>query len=184
MKVVLTGVLGAKFGTDYEFATNSPKDCISALLNMLDGFEEFVKLNNFNTWLNDRNVGINDLAYTQSKETVLHIGLHVDGAGQNAGWLMVVAGIALIAFTWWNPMSWGASASMIAYGMGAGIAISGLGMAMMPVATPSDASDNKASYAFNDAATTTEQGNPVPVLYGRGLIGGFMIMYRISTKDI
>lgn len=185
MRVVLTGILGKKFGTDFVFEANRPSQCVSALINMLDGFETYARSHNFNAWVNDNNIRTDQLASSYTNSDTLYLGLHVTGASKKGmGALAVIAGIVLIAVAWWNPLAWGAGAQMIVAGMGAGIAMMGVGMVLMPTASVTGASDNKSSYGFSSLTTTTEQGNCVPVLYGKGLIGGFVIMYRITTEDM
>lgn len=185
IKLNFTGVLAKKFGTGYEFDVTTPRDAIMALCSLKEGLLEYVRHHDFNMWVNDRNVGEDDVNYDYGECTVT-VGLHVTGAGGNNGVWMVIAGIVLIIVCWWNPAGWGAAAQMIVYGLGAGIAAAGAAQLLMPKANIDNADEegNRASYGFNNAVTTVSQGNNVPVLYGKGLVGGFVIMYRITTEDI
>lgn len=184
MRVEMTGVLAKKFGSNFVFAGKSAKECISALVYQLDGFEKYAMSVNFNAWIDDANVRADQLNYSYAEHSVLRLGLHVTGAGGNTGLLAVIAGVALIAVAWWNPAGWVVGTQMLVGGLGAGIAIMGAGQMMMPKAKMTDTADNKASYGFGSLNTTVEQGNCVPLLLGKGLIGGFVIMYRITTEDI
>ncbi len=184
MKVVLTGVLGEKFGKEYHFKGTKPRDVLSALMNLIDGFEQYVRSHNFIMWVDDRNIIDQQLIADYTEDSTLKMGLHVDGAGGN-GMFMVILGIVIIAFTWWNPAGWVAGTQMMAYGIGAGIALAGAAQLLMPTAKiQTDQEGNRASYGFGSAVTTTEQGNCVPVAYGKCYIGGFVIGYRITTEDI
>jgi len=46
-----------------------------------------------------------------------------------------------------------------------------------------DNPDNGASYNFNGAVNTSAQGNPVPVLYGRMIVGSSVISAGIYAED-
>lgn len=185
IKLRLTGTLADRFGTEYDFDVETPSEAVNALCMLKDGMSEFVRMHDFNMWVDDRNIAESDVSYAFGTCTVT-LGLHITGAGGNNGIWMVIAGIALIAVAWWNPAGWGAAAQMIAYGMGAGLAASGAAQLLMPTANIDnlDEEGNRASYGFNRPATTTEQGNIVPVAYGKCLIGGFVISYRITTEDL
>ncbi len=46
-----------------------------------------------------------------------------------------------------------------------------------------DDANNAASYNFNGAVNTTAQGNPVPILYGRMIVGSAVISAGIYSED-
>jgi len=47
-----------------------------------------------------------------------------------------------------------------------------------------DPADNRSSYIYNGAVNLTAQGNPVPLCYGRMLVGSVVISAGVSTTDI
>ena len=54
-----------------------------------------------------------------------------------------------------------------------------------PKATePSERPENKPSYSFNGAVNTTAQGHPVPVGYGRLIVGSAVISAGIDVDEI
>lgn len=181
----LVGVMAERYGEEYTLDVITPRDAVQALCAMLEGFKEYVRHHDFVLWVDDRNIDEAGVGCNYGDCTV-KMGLHITGAGGNGGIWMVVAGIALIVVAWWNPAAWGASAQLIVAGIGAGIAAAGAAQLLMPTAAVEnvDSEGNKASYGFNKPVTTVAQGNNVPVLYGKGLIGGFVIMYRITTDDL
>lgn len=185
IKLQLVGVMAERYGTEFELDVKTPREAVQALCSLVDGFMEYVRHHDFNMWVDDRNIGEDGVGYDYGS-CVVKMGLHVSGAGGDSGLWMVIAGIAIILVAWWNPAGWGASAQMIAYGIGGGIAAAGAAQLLMPTAKPTemDEEGNKASYGFNKPVTTVAQGNNVPVLYGKGLIGGFVVMYRITTDDL
>ncbi|MDC7814434.1 tail assembly protein [Pseudomonas sp. BLCC-B112] len=46
-----------------------------------------------------------------------------------------------------------------------------------------DAPNNRPSYSFNGAVNTSVQGNPVPLLYGRMIVGSSVISAGIYSED-
>lgn len=185
IRLELIGVLAERFGSVYELEAKTPREAVMAVAAMVEDFYEYLRHHDFVMWVDEKNIAEDDVAFDYGNCTV-KMGLHISGSGGNGGLFAIIAGIALIVVGWWNPLAWGASAQMLAIGLGAGIAASGAAQLLMP--TPnvpqSDEDGNRASYGFNNPVTTVAQGNNVPVLYGKGLIGGFVIMYRITTEDI
>ena len=93
--------------------------------------------------------------------------------------------IAAAAFPLLTP-GLGIAASNIMFGIGASMALGGVAQMLSPqpggLASKQDA-DNKASYAFGGVTNTTAQGNPVPLGYGKRLIGGAIISAGIYIED-
>lgn len=182
----LRGVLGERFGDVYELRANTPAEAVYALCKMIDGLESFIRNNNFHLWVEDKNITEAELSFSNPNDDfVVSIALCVEGAGGN-GLLAIVAGIAIVAVAWWNPLAWGAAAQMFAYGVGASVALMGVGMSLMPkMSTASiDEEGNRASYGFGGAVTTVSQGNVVPVGFGECFQGGFVITYSITSERI
>jgi predicted phage tail protein len=46
-----------------------------------------------------------------------------------------------------------------------------------------DQAENKASYNFNGPINTTAQGNPVPLGYGRKIVGSAVVSAGIYSED-
>lgn len=181
----LTGALAERFGTEFHFDVNTPSEAVRALCMLKDDLTAIVRMNDFNMWVDDTNIDERGV-HCEYGTCVVTLGLHISGSGGGNGIWAIIAGIAIIVVAWWNPAGWGAAAQMMAYGLGAGLAASGAAQLLMP--TPNvantDEEGNRASYGFNRPATTTDQGNIVPVAYGKCLIGGFVISYRITTEDL
>lgn len=134
-------------------------------------------------------------------------------SGSKGGFFQAVLGIALMAAAFYFApplvMGTGPVAGSLG-GMGAtafsfagmtltygNIAMSGLimslgGLSQMLSATPQQTSsytsresaDDQPSFLFNGARNTVEQGNPVPVVYGRMRVGGTIISAGIEVEQI
>lgn len=74
----------------------------------------------------------------------------------------------------------------ILYKFGAAMMLGGVVQMLSPqpsgIASKQSA-DNRASYAFGGVTNTAAQGYPVPLLYGKRLIGGAIISAGIYVED-
>ena len=186
MQVKLLGDLGQKFGRHYEFVADSPREVISALSNQLAGFKQYL------CEAHERNVAfklVDDdpegMAYENTVMPCkrLIIAPMVMGGG-SAG--KILLGIGLIALSF---VSFGAGAfagvgglaatstaaavpaftaagSMILFKLGATLLFTGIAELLTP--TPKDGGREE-SFLFDQAAETSVQGTPVPLIYGRYL---------------
>lgn len=181
----LRGVLGERFGASYMLDVSTPAEAMYALSKMKNGFESFLRNNNFHFWVDTRNITLEETALQLSGEhtPVVVVSLCVEGSGGN-GVFAIIAGVALVIAGFYMPAAWGAAAKMFAIGFGAALMASGIGTMMMPKmnATSGDEEGNRASYGFGGAVTTVSQGNVVPVALGECWRGGFVITYRIMSE--
>ncbi|AMB86660.1 phage tail protein [Pseudomonas agarici] len=97
---------------------------------------------------------------------------------KRAGLIQTVIGIVLIAA---SPFTNGAT-------LAPGIALAAGGAIQMLSPQPKglgtqDGPNNRASYSFNGAVNTSVQGNPVPLLYGRMIVGSAVISAGIYSED-
>lgn len=70
--------------------------------------------------------------------------------------------------------------------MGAVLALGGVIQMLSPQQrglSAQDGPENGASYNFNGAVNTSAQGNPVPLLYGRMIVGSAVISAGIFAED-
>lgn len=130
------------------------------------------------------------------------------GGDNNQGLWMTVIGVVLVAIA--VVVSWGAAGGLVAGlsalsgigSAGAGIAIPALatlafttgialtlgGIASLLTPVPDSASNeqpkNQPSYLFRGAVNTYTQGNPVPVLYGKMIVGSQVISVGITASDL
>lgn len=108
------------------------------------------------------------------------------GAGGDNGILQAIAGVAMVVIgVVVSGMSFG-----LASPLGSAMISAGVGMVLGAIATmlmsPSDdkdEDDGRKSYYFNGAVNTTEQGNPVPLVFGRCRVGSAVISSAIEVKD-
>ena len=108
----------------------------------------------------------------------------IEGAGALA---RIVLGSAILAFSWWNPLGWAANSMMMAatVGMGMSMVLGGVVQLLSPQQTYDSAErpENRPSYNFNGPVNTTAQGHPVPLCYGRMIVGSAVISAGIETRQ-
>lgn len=99
------------------------------------------------------------------------------------GAVLVVVGVlgSTIGQAWgggvWGPAAWKIGAAMMVGGV-----VQMLSPQPAGLASKQDAA-NQASYAFGGVTNTVAQGYPVPLLYGKRLIGGAIISAGIYVED-
>lgn len=182
----LHGVLKSRFGEFFELSVQSAKEATHALSCQMPDFKLFMlqaEQNGmrFAVFADDKNIGEDEID-DATGASVIHIVPKIMGAGGDAlGYLQVVAGAALIAFSG----GMGTAQGMAMIGAGVGLMIGGAASLLMP--TPElgqqDEDGNRANYGFGGAVTTVAQGNPVPLLYGERDVGGFICSAGIYTED-
>ena len=185
----LHGVLKEKFGEFFELSVSSCKEATHALGCMIPDFKLFMlqaEQNGmrFAVFVDDRNIGEDEIENVTGA-SVIHIVPKIMGAGGNTGAFQIIMGVALIGAAWFTGgLSIAVAESMMMMGA---VQIAG-GLAGMLMPTPKmdgsqDEDGNRANYGFGGAVTTVAQGNPVPILYGRRYIGGFICSAGIYTED-
>ena len=190
MKTIMLHGQLKQFGEQFSLNVDSAAEACHALSCQLPEFKKFMLTAEqdgmrFAVFLDEvseqGNVGERDIA-NRTGASIIHIVPRIMGAGGDAmGWLQVIAGAALIAFSG----GMGTAQGMAMIGAGVGLMVGGAASLLMP--TPEienqDEDGNRANYGFGGAVTTVAQGNPVPILYGERYIGGFICSAGIYTED-
>lgn len=193
-KVQLCGHLGKKFGRVFELGVSSPAEAIRALrANFLD-FEAYMHKHSepgYRVYVGKYNVGEEELSASSADTTIKFVPV-VRGAGKGGlgqillGALLIAAvyasgGTALIA-----GGGLGGIAGGMALSFGASLIIGGVTQMLTsaPGAMSQNAVNNQPSYAFNGPVNTTAQGNPVPILYGRLIVGSQVISAGLSIDQL
>ena len=204
MQVKLLGDLGQKFGRHYEFVAESPREVISALSNQLAGFKQYL------CEAHERNVAfklVDDdpegMAYENAVMPCkrLIIAPMVMGGG-SAGKILLGVGLIALSFVSFGAgalagvgglaatstaaavPAFTAAGSMILFKLGATLLFTGIAELLTP--TPKDGGREE-SFLFDQAAETSVQGTPVPLIYGRylatspALISSSVTTYQVPT---
>ncbi|MDR3427904.1 tail assembly protein [Silvimonas sp.] len=178
----LYGKLGARFGRIHRLAVASAAEAVRALSMLLPGFEgELMSSKDrglaYAVFLGKRNLAPDQLRYPVGADEI-RIAPILQGS-KRGGILQTILGVVLIVVGVYleNPQL---------VGMGVGMVAGGVLQMLSPVSpglSTKDGPDNGASYNFNGAVNTTAQGNPVPLLYGRMIVGSAVISAGIYAED-
>lgn len=183
LTVIFYGELRRNFGRRFVLDVHSPREAIHALSTQLVGLRVWFRRHATQQFLvrGVQDYDLTDIDYPQSSG-ILKIVPLIEGAGAVG---KVLGGLALaviggVAMYFGQP--WGAQV----VAMGVALALGGVAQMLAPrpkaTATPEKA-DNTPSLAFNGAVNTMGQGGPVPLGYGRMIIGSQIISVGFSTNN-
>lgn len=199
-KVRLYGELGKKFGRVHHFAVKTPAEAVRALCVNYPEFEKHL------AEAHTRNVGYRvlhgrdvvvgepekllDPASGTIKIVPVAMGAKEGGLGQ------VLLGILIVAVAWWAApagmglsglLSGEAGMASVAASIGLSLAIGGV-MQMLspqPKANQGDKREERQpSYIMDGTTNTMAQGHPVPLGYGRMVVGSAVISAGMSVDEL
>lgn len=195
--VRLYGKLGAQFGRVHRLAVENTAEAIRALCVVLPGFEQALVSSEkrgirYACFLGTRNIGEDEIRVPPGDD-VIRIAPILAGAKQG-GLFQTLLGAALIVAAFYLPPAMGLAAlgtqgaivAPMMLSMGVSMALGGVSQMLSPQQrglSAKDGPDNGASYNFNGPVNTSAQGNPVPVLYGRMIVGSAVISAGIYAED-
>ena len=170
--IKLYGHLGQRFGRIHHFAVQSPAEALRALKANFRDFAQYLAEHSAPGYrvVTDRgDRSVEQLAEPMGGASI-KIVPYVAGAGNGVGQFIlgaVLVGVGFIVLE--SPM-------LVQFGLAMMIGgVSQMLFAPPKPAGPSNGAVNQPSYAFNGAVNTSAQGNPVPVCYGRLLVGSQVI---------
>lgn len=179
LTVKLYGDLGARFGRVFVLDVRTPREAVHALCSQLRGLRQYFIEHGTQKF---RVRGLqeyseHELHFPQSTG-VLKIVPLIEGAG---AWGKIVGGAVLAVAGLFIPVVGGAVTSL-----GIALALGGVSQLLAPrnagTATPEKA-ENTPSLAFDGAVNTMGQGGPVPLGYGRLLVGSQIVSVGFSTNN-
>lgn len=176
-RILLSGSLAKTFGREFfrQLETGTAREAFSALKHTVEGFEDFIRDSarrglRYAIFRNRENVGVDRL--TMSGATEIRI-VPVIAGSKNSGLFQTILGVVLIVASF-IP---GFQALMP---VGIAMVLGGVVQMLSPVPKASSqqeqaGTENKPSYLFNGAFNSTQQGLPVPVVYGKMLVGSSVV---------
>lgn len=192
MKTIrLYGELARKFGDTHVLAVKSPAEAVRAMIaNFPEMQAHLIKSGDrgvdYQVKIDDEDIDEKQLNFPVSKEISFIPVIRGASSGTAkiiVGAVLVVAGILLTVY------SAGTGAAIGGYMISAGIGLmlGGVIQLLTPVPKaedPAESASNKPSYVFNGPVNTTAQGQPVPIGYGRLIVGGAVISAGVVIDDL
>ena len=188
---MLYGNLGAEFGRVHHYDVATPIEALQALSVTIKGFKKsFIDGGSYRILVG----GKNDLTLDETvnpisnKESIKIIPL-ISGAGKSKGIFNIILGAALIHFS--GGLATGLSSSFMTKAtfqqVGMSLIMSGVSQLLFPppkAPVSQERPENMPSFIFNGAVNTTRQGNPVPLCYGRMIVGSQVISAGLSVEQL
>jgi predicted phage tail protein len=194
-QIYLHGILKQKFGEKYALDVQTPVEAVRALCCVIKDFKQEFAKHSYNVikgalqrgWILDE-----ETVNVQIAGDELHFIPVVAGSGGKSGLGQLITGVLLIglAFTGVGVGLAGAlglTTTKLAI-MGGILALGGL--AKMNAKTPEfkmssmEPADRRPSYVFTGAVNTTEQGNCIPLVFGRIRVGSQVVAQGMDTVNI
>jgi predicted phage tail protein len=203
-KIKLYGELAERYGKEWYFDINSPREAVKALAVNNKGFKEFVSSSE------ERGVGykviigdyyINDyaeLSHPSGRQEIKIVPV-VLGAKKGLGAILLgvlllgavfMAGGGMIGMealgTFGEVMAagqlntaWGS----MAVSLGVSLIMGGVAQLLAPAVEVPEDPDNRTNYTLGGPVNTTKQGVSVPICYGQILVGGATISAGVFAED-
>lgn len=193
--IKLSGPMIGLFGREHQRLVSTTREVFNALSVTLPGFQQYMNTSKsrgltFAIFVDKKNIAEDDLDFPNGGRVIRIVPVII--GSKRAGALQTILGAVLVvvgaigAFTPWGQAVGGGAWGSAAMKIGAAMMVGGVAQMLSPqpagLSSKQDA-DNQASYAFGGVTNTAAQGNPVPLLYGRRLIGGAIISAGIYVED-
>lgn len=189
--VILNGQLGKLFGRKHRLDVGTAAEAVRALVANFPAFERHL--------IETPNVRYRVKASRQTVATVkdLHSPIGQDdtitftpviaGAG-----VELVLGAALIGASQLTALTaitlfGSVTLASVAFSVGVSLVLGGVAQLLAPSPKsggPAERPENQPSYVFSGPVNTTAQGQPVPIGYGRLIVGGAVISAGLTTEEI
>lgn len=200
--VILHGQLGKLFGRKHRLAVKTAGEAVRALIANFPAIERYL--------IETQNVGyrikLHDAPLMDTKEMHHPVGgptitITPVIAGSKSALGTILLGVAIVGLAFatggaslvaTGMFGFGTAVTTtffgsIAIGIGTSLVLGGVAQMLAPTPKaqdPNERPENQPSYNFNGPVNTTAQGQPVPIGYGRLLVGGAVISAGLTTEEI
>ena len=191
-QLVLEGSL-AQFGGPFTFDVASVQEAVHALTSQIKGTYRAIRQGEFLVFADDVQLDEDETCFDLGSVSRIRI-VPVPTGSKNQGVFKVILGVALLGVGFAVGASGlglgalGTISQSTFFTMGAGMLLSGVGMMISPSPSmsvgDSEKADNKTSYLFNSAVNICEEGNVVPVVYGKAYCGSIVVSSGQSVDDV
>lgn len=202
--IFLHGAAGRRFGERFVLDVATPGEAIRALISRVKGFREFMDRGNWRLIRDRTAINVEEMLMTFGKSNEFHLVPVARGAKQGgvgkiiAGVIITVAAIVLSIPSAGGSIALGTVAiagTGITYGSIAAFGASMIlaGTAQLLSSTPSSLGNanqredpaNRASFLFNGAVNVVQEGQVIPLVYGKRVrVGSVVASAGIFTEQM
>lgn len=190
-KVRLDGVMGKKFGKEWELDVSSPAEALRMIEANSPGLKRWVLENREKydaykvvcVYEDGREEALNDDTYIASRTNLKSIRFTPTVAGAS-GIVKVIVGAVLIVGSFYATAAGFPTLGKAMFQVGVTLALAGVVEILSPRPTKPDGNADAKSFYFDGAVNTEMQGNPIPLIYGRVMVGSHPISASISVDEI
>lgn len=182
--VRLYGGLAKTFGKSYRFDVRTPAEAIRALQANFPSFksklEEF-GANGYHIVCDRKDRDVDGLKWPVERELKIVPAV----AGASAG-VRIVIGAMLIVAGILASSSGSPNLGIFLISTGVSMVAGGVAEIMFPMPKPEgyEPIENRPSFAFDGPLNTVAQGNPVPICYGRMIVGSQVVSASMEAGEI
>lgn len=178
--VLLSGSLAQRFGRRHRMITRGGWRDIMGYFKQFPGFEKHMAESSskglrYAIFNGKENLSENDLEKPTGRNVIRIV--PVIAGSKRAGMLQTIVGAVLVVVGLVYSPLLPAGIAMLAGGVIQMLSPQAKGLGTQ------DTPNNRPSYSFNGAVNTSVQGNPVPLLYGRMIVGSAVISAGIYSED-
>ena len=167
-----------QFGAVFKLDIGSVSEAVRALVTQIPGLREHIEKGSYKVRVDGRYIGNGDV------QTVVNSTLHftpvVQGAGKNLAAIgQIVVGIVMIVASFYT----GGATAVAYFASGAGMILGGVAQLLtkMPSMDPMKDSEDLKSSSFSNLANMTAQGAPVPLIYGKMMVGSKVLSQGVRS---
>ena len=194
-EIRLYGWLGEKYGKVHHYAVNSVGEAVRALQANFPSFaQDIIEYKpGYRVWAGTTRLKTEEVPLPISEKEIIRISPVIAGSGDD-GFIGIIIGVGLMWVTGGlsgiglagNGWLVGSTLGNFIGSIGLSLVLGGIAQLLAPTPDapePNESPDNMPSYLFRGAVNTTAQGHPVPIGYGRLIIGSAVVSAGISTTD-
>jgi predicted phage tail protein len=189
-----------QYGDRFRLDVDSPAEAIRALIMLRPGLRRLIREGVWRVIVGPprvrNSIGVDCLNMNAGHQP-LHLVPATRPAGGGRGKAIggIIAGVVLIGAAIAFPATIGAAAGFIGMStgsvvlMGASMVLGGMSSLLVQPPTPDAATDRAApddrpSFLFNGVTNNSQQGGPVPLVFGTHLVGSVVINASLNAEDI
>lgn len=175
-EVRLYGPVAEKYGESFMLDVNTPLEALNAMCANFPEFMDDISPKGdmgYQVWLDERELPIEQVAYPMKADAVIHITPVVSGAFQAVAaaivqWFAAITVQQVVGYLITTAISYAISAAL----------------SKSPKAEQREKPENKPSYAFAGPVNMTQQGNAIPLGYGKLHVGSQVVAAGMAVEQL